>query len=208
MQLVRTQTKGSIRVSATPANLTEEFHFLNRTKANRNAFFEFQLTIFKEGVCGDIRVPPRQRPCTPYTHVHIDQTEKFTLLQGRLAYQQGDTIHSCDVHTCPSPLIIPPFVAHTYWMADNQEDLIFIVRVEPAYETHGFRAEAIENIVGARRDGHMTLWQALVFIDNIESFPTSLPLFLTRLLFRIGSLVGRLFGYRTEYDAYTTRDLP
>ncbi len=148
-----------------------------------------------------------KRPCTPYLHVHPYQVEKFTLLQGQFSYQFGDKLYSCNIHTCPSPIVIPPLVPHTFWMGDNKEDLIIIVHIEPIYKDHGLRAESYENIAGVRRDKYMTLWQAFVFIDDIESYPTFLPLFLVKFIMKIGSLIGQLLGYKIEYEEYTTKIL-
>lgn len=148
-----------------------------------------------------------KRLCTPYLHVHPNQIEKFILLQGQLSYQLGDTIHTCNVRTCPTPIVIAPSVVHTLWMSDNQEDLIVIVRIEPTYKTHGLRASSFENVAGVRRDRYMTLWQALVFVNNNESYPILLPLWLTKWIFRIGSFVGQVLGYQVEYEEYTTRVL-
>lgn len=89
-------------------------------------------------------------------------------------------------------------------MNDNKEDLIVIVRVEPARKDRGLTATTFENIVGTTRDKHMNLWQAFVFIDHIETYPIALPLHVTKLIFRMGSVIGRLLGYQVEYEAYTT----
>lgn len=91
-------------------------------------------------------------------------------------------------------------------MSDNKEDLILIVRIEPIYKDHGLRTESFENIVGVHRDKHMSIWQALLFIDNIETYPIFLPLFLTKLIFKFGSLIGQLLGYQIEYEEYTTKN--
>jgi hypothetical protein len=150
-------------------------------------------------------IPPKNRPCTPFLHIHPYQIEKFLLLQGQLSYQFGDNIYSCDISTCPSPIVIPPLVPHTFWMNDNKEDLILIVHIEPMYKDHGLRASSYENIAGVRRDKYMNIWQAFVFIDDIESYPIFLPLSFVKFLFKIGSLFGRLLGYQREYEEYTTK---
>jgi hypothetical protein len=146
-----------------------------------------------------------KRLCTPYLHIHPYQIEKFFLLQGQLSYQLGEKLYSCDIHTCPSPIVVLPFVPHTFYMTDNQEDLILIVHNEPVYKDHGLRISSYENIAGVRRDKYMTLWQALVFIDDIESYPIRLPLFWTKLIIKFGALIGQLLGYQTEYEEYTTK---
>ena len=138
--------------------------------------------------------------------MHLYQRESFTVQQGQFGYQLGEQNFSCNIRTCPRPIIVEPLTAHTFWMTDNQEDLIITIRIEPTFAKKGLSRESFENIVGTQRDNYMSLWQALVFIDNIETYPIgSLPLLLTRILIRLGALIGHLLGYQTEYDAYTTR---
>jgi hypothetical protein len=66
------------------------------------------------------------------------------------------------------------------------------------------RIESFENIIGVRRDKHMSLWQVLVFVDNIQTYPTFLPLPLMRTVIKIASLIGQLLGYQINYEEYTT----
>ncbi len=145
-----------------------------------------------------------QRPCTPILHMHLHQTEVFTLLQGQLAYQLDDKVYSCDIHTCPRPLIVPPRVPHTFWMHDNKEDLIVVVRLEPANKYNGLRQGFFENFAGTFRDGHFSIWQIFVIFENAQTYPATLPLPLLKIMFRIGSFIGQLLGYQTEYEEYTT----
>jgi hypothetical protein len=185
--------------------LTDQYEFSNQTEPYKNASFQFTYTIYKDGLCGNMDIPHMKRLCTPYLHIHPYQTEKFFVIQGEFGYQLGDKLYSCNIHTCPRPIVIAPAVTHTFWMANNNEDLVFDVLTEPVYKDHGLRISSYENIAGARRDKCMTLWQALVFIDDIETYPIRLPLFLTKLLIKTGALIGQLLGYRSEYEEYTTR---
>ncbi|CAF3180720.1 unnamed protein product [Rotaria socialis] len=205
-KLPRTRTKGSTHITSSNVNLTETYEFYNRAEQNKNGYSEFKLTVYSKGICGDLQIPPLKRPCTPFLHLHDDQTEKFTILQGQFSYRFGEKIYSCDSRTCPSPIIIPPLVHHTFWMHENKEDLILIIHIEPTSKDHGLRIESFENIVGVNRDKLMNLWQAFVFIDSIETYPVFLPLPFVKVLMKIGSLIGRLLGYQAEYDDYTTID--
>ncbi|CAF4707465.1 unnamed protein product [Rotaria sp. Silwood1] len=126
-------------------------------------------------------------------------------IYSHFSYQYGDEIYSCDIHTCPSPIIIHPNIPHTFWMNDNKEDLILIVRIEPTYKDRGLSAKSFENIVGVVRDKYMTIWQAFVFVDNIETYPIFLPLPFVKIIIKIDSLIEQLLGYQTEYEEYTTK---
>ncbi|CAF1311450.1 unnamed protein product [Adineta ricciae] len=206
-QTYRSQTRGSHIISSSKENITDGYQFYNRSAQNQDGYFEFKHTVYKHGLCGNLNIPPLKRPCTPYVHVHPYQMETFVLLQGHLSYRLDTKNYSCDVHTCPVPIVIRPLVSHTFWMNDNKEDLVLIVRIEPAYRTRGLRAESFENIVGSRRDNALNIWQAFVFIENIETYPVFLPLFFSKLFIKTGSFIGHLLGYQTEYDEYTTRNL-
>lgn len=124
--------------------------------------------------------------------------------QGDFGYQLGEKTYSCNIRTCPPAIIVEPMTPHTFWMTDNREDLIITVRIEPTFENVGLSRKSFENIVGTQRDNYMSIWQALVFVDNIQTYPIGLPLFLTRFLIRLGAFIGYLLGYQAEYDAYTT----
>lgn len=194
-------------ITSSVVDKLDAYQFYNRTEQKAHAYLEFKHTVYKDGSCGDLQIPPLKRLCTPYLHVHPHQKESFTLLQGQLGYQLGDRINSCDIRTCPSPIVVQPLVVHSFWMTDDREDLILTVRIEPTYEDHGLSASAFENIVGVRRDNLMSLWQALLFIDYIETYPVSLPLSWTKWIVRCGSWIGYLLGYQMKYDEYTTRVL-
>ncbi len=137
---------GSSRIATSLANNTDSYQFFNRSQ--QLSYFEFEDIIYAHGLCGNLQISPMQRPCTPPVHLHLHQTEYFTLLQGQVTYQLGNKVYSCDIHTCPRPLIIPPLLPHTFWMNDNKEDLIVLIRVEPSNQYHGIRQGFFENYAG------------------------------------------------------------
>ncbi|CAF3364689.1 unnamed protein product [Rotaria sp. Silwood1] len=177
----------------------------NKRTPPKMHIYKFKHTVYSQGICGNLQILPTKRSCTPFLHIHPYQTEIFTILQGHFSYQYGDEIYSCDIHTCPSPIIIHPNIPHTFWMNDNKEDLILIVRIEPTYKDRGLSAKSFENIVGVVRDKYMTIWQAFVFVDNIETYPIFLPFPFVKIIIKIGSLIEQLLGYQTEYEEYTTK---
>jgi hypothetical protein len=89
-------------------------------------------------------------------------------------------------------------------MDDNKEDLIIIIRFEPANKNNGARQEFFENYSGIIRDQYISMWQIYVFFEKAQIYPVSLPLPLTKIIFRIGAVIGRLLGFKTEYEEYTT----
>jgi hypothetical protein len=186
------------------ANNTDSYQFFNRSQQINNSYFECEITVYAHGLCGNLQMPPIQRLCTPALHIHLNQTEYFTLLQGQLGYQLGDKVYSCDIHTCPRPLIISPLVPHTFWTSDNKEDLIVRVRVEPANKYSGIRQEFFENLAGVIRDQHTSIFQMLLLLEQAKTYPASLPLPLAKLMVKICAFIGQLIGYKIEYEEYTT----
>lgn len=203
-QLVRSRTSGSLNISTSQANNTESYKFFNQSEQLNYSYFEFENIIYAKGLCGNLQIPPMKRPCTSTLHVHLNQTEFFILKQGQLGYQLDDQIYSCDIHTCPRPLIISPLVPHTFWMNDNKEDLIVIVRLEPVKKYNGLRQGFFENLAGAFRDECASILQLLLFLENAQTYPASLPLPLAKIIVRTGALIGQLFGFQIEYEEYTT----
>ncbi|CAF3126256.1 unnamed protein product [Rotaria sp. Silwood2] len=186
------------------ANNTDSYQFFNRSQQINNSYFECENIIYANGLCGNLQVPAMQRSCTPPLHIHLEQTELFTLLQGHLAYQLGNKVYSCDTHTCPRPLIVPPLLPHTFWMDDNKEDLIVRIRLEPANRYSGLRQGFFENFAGIFRDQHISMWQIFVLFENAQVYPASLPLPIMKIMVKTGALIGQLLGYKIEYEEYTT----
>ena len=160
--------------------------------------------IYANGLCGDLRVPPLERPCTPPFHLHQSQSELFTLIQGQISYQLDDQTYTCDVHTCPQPIIVRPLVSHTLWMSDNKEDLIVRVRIDTYSKSRGMRREFFENLYGVSRDQQVSIFQIFVLFDEALTYPASLPFSFAKTMVKIGAIIGRLLGYQGEYDEYTT----
>jgi hypothetical protein len=186
------------------ANNTESYQFFNQSEQLNHSYFEFENIIYANGLCGNLQVPPMERSCTPTLHVHLNQTEFFTLLQGQLAYQLDDQVYSCNIRTCPRPLIVPPLRPHTFWMNDNKEDLIVRIQLEPANKHSGLRQGFFENLAGVSRDQYASIWQVFLLLENAQTYPASLPVSLTKIMVKIGALIGQLLGYKIEYEEYTT----
>ncbi|UJR13213.1 hypothetical protein I4U23_000235 [Adineta vaga] len=203
-QLIRTHTKGLSHISSSLANNTDTFYFYNRSEQLKYSYFECENTIYVHGLCGNLQISPLERPCTPPMHVHLTQTEYFTLVQGHLGYQLDDKIYSCDIHTCPKPLIVLPRTPHTFWMDDNKENLIVRIRIEPASRDYGIQQEFFENFAGVSRDGYKSIWQIFVLFNNAQTYPAAIPLPLAKIIVEIGAFIGQVLGFKEQYEEYTT----
>jgi hypothetical protein len=89
-------------------------------------------------------------------------------------------------------------------MDNNKEDLILIIRVEPSKKNSGIRQEFFENYAGILRDQHASIWQIFVLFENAQTYLANFPLPLSKIMVKIGSLIGQLLGYKIEYEEYTT----
>ncbi|CAF0944034.1 unnamed protein product [Adineta steineri] len=203
-QLIRTRTKGLSYISSSLENNTEQYYFYNRSQQLKSSYFECENRIYAHGPCGNLQISPLERPCTPPIHIHLNQTEYFTLIQGHLGYQLNDKIYSCNIHTCPKPLIIPPRIPHTFWMNDNKEDLVVLIRAEPANRFNGLRQEFFENLAGVLRDDSISIWQIFVLFENAQTYPASLPLPIMKIIVKVGAIIGRILGFKQQYEEYTT----
>jgi len=101
-------------------------------------------------------------------------------------------------------LIIPPGVKHSFWMSDNKEDLILMVQLEPIDSYYGVRRAFFENFGGVVRDRRDDIFQIFVIFDQAQVYPAVMPIPLARIVFKLGAFIGRILGYQSEYDEYTT----
>lgn len=200
-QVVRSKTAGLSRITTSSENNTESYEFINEED---QSIFAFKDIVYAQGLCGNLGVPPSERPCTPPLHIHLNQTERFIVLQGQIGYQLGDEIYSCNVETCPRPLVIPPGLKHTFWMDDNKEDLIVRIELEPTDPDYGIRRAFFENFGGLNRDDQVDIFQIFVLFDQAQVYPGAIPLPLAQILFKLGAYLGRALGYKSHYDEYTT----
>lgn len=203
--MIRTRSAGSTIIVDSLANNTHSVEFVLQSLEELNgSYLEIEDILYADGLCGNLQVPPKERPCTPPLHLHLHQTEIFTVVKGHLGYQLGDEVYTCDAQTCPKPLVVPPGVSHTFWMADNKEDLVVRILVEKLTPYSGMRRAFFENFVGVFRDQQASILQIFVFFDDAYTYPASLPLPLARTIVKIGAWIGRLLGYQREYEEYTT----
>jgi hypothetical protein len=89
-------------------------------------------------------------------------------------------------------------------MNDKKEDLIVIVRLQPANKYNGLRQGFFENLAGVVRDEYASILQLFLILENAQTYPASLPLFLAKIIVKTGALIGHLLGYKIEYEEYTT----
>ena len=155
--------------------LTDRYEFSNHTEQYREGFLEFRNVVHRDGPCGNLSIPPRKRPCTPLLHIHLYQRELFTVHQGSLwlSVRWADLFLRCPIRVLRL-FTLNRWPPHTFWMADNQEDLVLTIRVEPIFGDIGLSRKSFENIIGTQRDKLMSFWQALVFLDNIQTYPIGL----------------------------------
>lgn len=147
---------------------------------------------------------------SPYVvgcHVHPEQEERFEVVSGRLGTNIGGEER---VTEAGGEVIVPIGVRHAYWNAGD--DQLHIV-----YEHRPARAVAelfFETYYGLAREGKLDAkgyiknpLQGAVLAWRVRSFlrPCSPPLAVQPVLFAVGSIVGRLLGYRASYERFTAQ---
>src|SRR3989338_1907337 len=196
----RSHTAGNDVIESSVERNRDQYTFLNAS----NEYFEFQVLVRGNGPCGHsgrIADDVFSRPCTPVFHFHEDQVEIFTVLEGEMGYTM-ETNEPKDLFLLPSdsPLRIAQGIGHTFWNQNKEEDLRVLVRVEPPSPLN---RRFFETITGLQRDGLDNLLQMFVVLEDARTYPASPPRFIAKLLVKMGAFIGRFYGYRPYYSAYS-----
>jgi len=133
-------------------------------------------------------------------HVHPNQTERFEIESGTIAFKlDGETI----VAGPGESVVVPPGSSHKFWNAGETE-AVFVTEVRPAL---GFE-RLIETMFSLASDGKTNrkgmpnpLRLAVIANEHFDDvrlpFP---PAWLQKLGLAMGAPMGRLLGFRPEYD--------
>jgi len=132
--------------------------------------------------------------------VHPEQTERFEIESGSVAFKlDGETI----VAGPGESVVVPPGSSHKFWNAGETE-AVFVTEVRPAL---GFE-RLIETMFSLASDGKTNrkgmpnpLRLAVIANEHFDDvrlpFP---PAWLQKLGLAMGAPMGRLLGFRPEYD--------
>jgi len=133
-------------------------------------------------------------------HVHPNQTERFEIESGTIAFKlDGETV----VAGPGESVVVPPGSSHKFWNAGETE-AVFVTEVRPAL---GFE-RLIETMFSLASDGKTNrkgmpnpLRLAVIANEHFDDvrlpFP---PAWLQKLGLAMGAPMGRLLGFRPEYD--------
>jgi mannose-6-phosphate isomerase-like protein (cupin superfamily) len=140
-------------------------------------------------------------------HFHPEQEERFEVVSGKL----GTRIAGREEITGPGGEVVVPVGAHhAYWNAGDDELHIL-------YEHRPARATAelfFETYYGLSSEGKLdekgytkNPLQGVVLGRAVRDFlrPCSPAPAVQPVLFAVGSLIGRLLGYRSTYEKYRAR---
>lgn len=145
----------------------------------------------------------------PAEHTHREATERFEVLSGRLAGTLGGERFEVGPGETVS---LPPGVPHSWWNDSADEELHFVLEVEPA----GHFEETIEVLFGLAREGKVGadsmpgLLQMAVIVRayGFEAWPTSPPLPLLKAAVFVLAPLGRLSGKRPHYPRFAAAGVP
>ena len=153
----------------------------------------------------DLRMPASDGPLLPM-HIHPGHTERFTVVEGEIAYLRGD---AKGLVRAGGQAEIPPGVAHGWWNTGTRDARV-VVEVRPAA-----RFEQLSRTVfGLVREGRTNQQgfpnplQAAVLAKEFGDVIvfTSPPQWVQRILYGVLAPLGRLLGYRPTYPRHL--DIP
>ena len=137
-------------------------------------------------------------------HVHPNQTETFQIEQGTIAFKlDGEEI----VATAGDTVVVPEGAAHKFWNAGETE-AVFVTEVRPALQFE----RLLETMFALASDGKtnrkgMPNPLRLAVIANAHFEDVRLPFppaWMQKAGLALGAPVGRLLGFRPEYDGTET----
>jgi quercetin dioxygenase-like cupin family protein len=147
---------------------------------------------------------------SPYVigcHFHPEQVESFHVVSGTLGTKVGGVERLTEAG---GDVVVPIGVRHSYWNAGD--DQLHII-----YEHRPARAVAelfFETYYGLAREGKLDAkgyiknpLQGAVLAHHVRAFlrPCSPPPAVQPVLFAVGSVLGRLCGYRSSYERFTAK---
>eukprot|EP00898_Chlorokybus_atmophyticus_P001015 jgi/Chlat1/1914/Chrsp149S02220 len=187
-RLVRTNFAGQ---KLLPDGHTE---IVTRARDTDGQYYEVRLTT-KPNAPGFFADKPGS---TPY-HLHLNQTETFTVETGTMDYILNGTLGRAHVG---DTVAIPPNWPHLYYNG-GKDDLVVLVKLEPALVGEAF----FENIAGTNIDAPKSSSRGIVEAAQMlewagirvgDVHPT--------VAFLIGKVlgpVGELVGYKCPHPEYT-----
>jgi len=133
-------------------------------------------------------------------HVHPFQTERFEVLEGRVAFKVGGR----EFHVLPGgEAIVEPGEAHKFWNPAD-EPARFRCTVSPALEfeqliatMYGLAADGKTNRKGMPNPIRLAVIANAHFADVRLPFP---PAWLQKAGLALGAPLGRALGYRPTYE--------
>jgi mannose-6-phosphate isomerase-like protein (cupin superfamily) len=136
----------------------------------------------------------RVRPggAAPAGHVHARSEERFALRSGRMGVEVGGRRAEL---RAGDAIALPAGVPHRWWIVGDEE-LVFVVEVEPALRFEQ-TIEALFGFARERRRGLPRLLQLAVFARHFgdEAWAASPPRWVQRALVAPLAVAGRLAGY-------------
>jgi mannose-6-phosphate isomerase-like protein (cupin superfamily) len=139
----------------------------------------------------------------PTSHVHPKQTETFEIISGTLTMKlDGRTFEAGPGET----VVVEPGMHHDF--ANRTGDVVhFEVEVKPALKIESL----IETMYGLAADGKTNRWgipnplrMAVIAASHFDTVRLAFPPALVqRAALAVGAPIGRLLGYRPEYETVT-----
>lgn len=172
--------------------ISRETFVFTRTAADTNGdALEFLTIVRPGGAAGNAGM----------VHIHPLQTETFVVRKGEIAVTLGGRER---VYAAGETAVVPAGTSHTWRNAHPTEDLEFVAEFRPAlhWEAIFESVFALVQMGRTRPDGSIPLLQMAV---TLHRYPDHYVLpapsrWLQRALFALLSPLGRMMGYKAQYE--------
>jgi mannose-6-phosphate isomerase-like protein (cupin superfamily) len=133
-------------------------------------------------------------------HVQLNQEERFEIISGRACYSINGV--KCYAET-GSVILVPPGTRHRNPWNESDAELHFRHETSPDYGSEHFFETLFRLAQDGKTDKHgaVNLLQLIVIGDALASqtYTTSLPIGVQRIMLPLLAALGRRLGYRAHY---------
>jgi mannose-6-phosphate isomerase-like protein (cupin superfamily) len=163
----------------------ERFVFLKRAADTEGELFEIEFFVREFALVA-------ARP-----HIHADSEERVELIAGKARMRKGGE----EQKLVPGEAVVIPAGTVHFLRGEGEEFLHFRMQMRPAMKTETM----FETLIGLHRDGkniQNPLQQSLLAKEH-TTYLAGPPIWLQKALMTLLGSIGRLFGYRTQYQKYS-----
>jgi mannose-6-phosphate isomerase-like protein (cupin superfamily) len=163
----------------------ERFVFLKRSRDTQGEVFEIEFFVREFALVA-------ARP-----HIHATGEERVELIAGTARMRIGREERMLGPGDA---VVIPAGMVHSL-RREGEEFLHFRMQMRPALKTETM----FQTLIGLHRDGKNLTnpLQQMVLASEHSGYLGGPPIWLQKPAIAVGGAIGRLFGYRAQYEKYS-----